>query len=346
MIKSKKLIIFIAIIIIIFFYLYCYTIEKFEDDMIPKVEFPFKNLFDDKGNMLNIILIAAPFREAKHEELYEEYMKKGYDFCGISSYLNFPDKIINPYEDRFHEEKGHNYINMVTSWLHCFRNIPNILKDSNLPQLLLTEADLKDYDQYKPDDSIKKEYDFMYVCLSDNDKCEPGWQSYNRNWELAKKCLEVMCGKYNLKGVMVGRQNCDYTDKCTGLIKIHPLLPFNEFQKEMQKCRFLFVPNISDASPRVITEAICYNMPVLVNYNIIGGWHNVISGITGETFVNEEDIDNALDILLNNYDKYTPREWFMENRGKKKSGKILADFLIKTYPNINNKNMEYVTITI
>jgi hypothetical protein len=215
-----------------------------------------------------------------------------------------------------------------------------------LPLLLLTEADLKDFDQYKPDSNIKKEYDFMYVCLDDNDKCDPGWQSYNRNWELAKKCLEVMCEKYNLKGTMVGRQNCKYTDKCTGLIKVHPFLPFHEFQTEMQKCKFLFVPNISDASPRVITEAICYNMPVLVNYNIIGGWHNIISGITGETFINEEDIDSALDTLLNNYDKYTPREWFMANRGKKKSGKILADFLIKNYPNINNKTMEYATITI
>lgn len=85
-------------------------------------------------------------------------------------------------------------------------------------------------------------------------------------------------------------------------------------------------------------------MLVLVNYNIIGGWHNVILGIAGDTFVNEDNVDIALDNILNNYDKYIPREWFIENRSKKKSGKILADFLIRMYPNINNINILYIYI--
>ena len=71
---------------------------------------------------------------------------------------------------------------------------------------------------------------------------------------------------------------------CNGIVKVVPFLAFDAFQKEMQKCRFLFVPNIADASPRVITEAICYNMPVLVNRNILGGWHYVEPGVTGEFF--------------------------------------------------------------
>lgn len=350
-----KLILIVTVIIItIIFYLKCihkFSIEYFTDDTIPKVTFPFKNLYDDNNNLLNIILIAAPFREEKHMKLYEEYKNKKLSFCGISSYLSFPDKIENPYEDKYHEEKKHDYTEMVTSWIHCFRNVPNILSKmkhdgSQLPLLLLTEADLKDYNMYKPHKNVEKEYDFMYICLKDNDKCENGWQAYNRNWDLAKKCLEIMCSKYNLKGILVGRDNCEYTDKCTGLMKVIPFLPYNEFQTEMEKCRFLFVPNISDASPRVITEAICYNMPVLVNYNIFGGWHNVIPGITGEFFVDETDIHVALDKLLGNFNNYIPRRWFVANRGKMKSGAVLAEFLIKNYSNINNKNMKYATITI
>jgi hypothetical protein len=114
----------------------------------------------------------------------------------------------------------------------------------------------------------------------------------------------------------------------------------------MRKCRFLFVPNISDASPRVVTEAICYNMPVLVNYNILGGWNNVIPGVTGEFFTDEKNISNALDKIIPNYDTYTPRDWFKANRGKTISGAILADFLIENYPDINNNHMKYATITI
>jgi hypothetical protein len=322
------------------------AIEFYEDLSIPKVDFPFKNLFDDKGNKLNIILIAAPFREEKHEKLYEEYKKKGLSFCGISSYLDFPSKIKNPFEDRFHETKGHNYLNMVSAWLYCFRQPTKEMIESRLPLLQLAEADLKDTEAYKPNPKIKKKYDFMYCCLKDNDKCEPGWQSYNRNWDVAKKCLEVMCRDFKLKGVLIGRENCEFTDKCNGIVEVIPFLDFHKFQEKMQECRFLFVPNVSDASPRVITEAISYNIPVIVNYDILGGWNNVIPGITGEFFTSEKDITQSLFKLLQNYEKYTPRNWFLKNRGKKISGKILANFLIQNFPNINNKNMEYATITI
>jgi len=323
--------------------------KKEEDlELVPKVEFPFKNLFDDKGEKLNILLISAPFRTEEHEKKYEEYKQRGLSFCGISSYLDFPGKINNPHEDRFHEERKHDYVKMVDAWLHCFRSPPPNLSQSNLPQLLLAEADLKDPDivDYNPNET--KEYDFMYVCLNDGDgkKCEPGWNWYIRNWDLAKKCLEVMCKKYKLRGVIVGRENCEFTEYCSGIVKVFPFLEYPDFQKLMRKCRFLFVPNISDASPRVISEAICYNMRVLVNYNILGGWNNVIPGVTGEFFTDEKNVSNALDKIIPNYDTYTPRDWFKANRGKKISGAILADFLIENYPDINNNHMKYATITI
>lgn len=347
-----NIIIILYLIIYICIFLLCYNISikpipkmlGYSD--VPKVDFPFKNLFDDNGNRINVILISAPFRERKHEELYENYKSKGMKFAGISSYLEFPGKIINPHESRYHEAQGHNYESMTDTWLHCFREPDNYITDKSKPKILFTEADLKDTDAYKPNKNIKKEYDFMYVCLKDNDNCDPGWQSYNRNWELAKKCLTVMCGKYNLKGVIVGRENCPITELCSGIVKIIPFLEFNAFQKEMQKCRFLFISNVSDASPRVITEAICYDIPVLVNQNIVGGWHNVIPHVTGEFFSNEEDIIPALDYMTNNMDKYTPRQWFVSNRGKNISGVILSEFIINNYPDVNNKNTKYMTITI
>lgn len=321
-------------------------LEHLENDPIPTVAFPFKNLFDDAGQKLNIILIAAPFREKKHEELYDSYKAKGISFAGISSYLEFPGKIDNPYEDKYHITQKHNYESMVSTWLHCFREPAKYLTDTAMPKLLITEADLKDTSSYKPNPNIKKAYDFIYVCLKDNDKCEPGWQSYNRNWDLAKKCLVTMCRKYKLRGVIIGRENCPITEFCSGIVKILPFLPFNEFQQEMQKCKFLFVPNVSDASPRVITEAMCYNMPVLVNHNIVGGWHNIVPHVTGEFFTNENDLETALDYMTQNMENYKPRDWFIQNRSKERSGHVLSEFLIKHYPNINNKTMRYATITI
>ena len=313
---------------------------------VPIVSTPFKNLFDDQGNALNVILIAAPFRTEEDEEMYDKYRRQGLFFCGISSYINFPGHIENPYEDRFHEERGHNYPGMVSAWLHCFREPPANLRQSGLPLMLLTESDLKDADAYKPDPGIAKEYDFMYVCLEDNDKCEPGWQSFNRNWDLAKECLEIMCGEFGLRGVLVGRTNCDFTKKCNGIVKIIPFLEFDAFQKEMQKCRFLFVPNVADASPRVITEAMCYNMPVLVNRNILGGWHYVEPGVTGEFFTSKRDIVPVLRKLTTQFNLYYPRRHFMRHHGKHHDGRRLAAFLKRHYPAMNNRRMKYATITI
>ena len=327
--------------------------ENYEDN-VPSVAFPFKNVFDEKGKKINIILISAPFRGADHDKLYEEYKSKGLNFCGITSYREFPQKIVNKYEDKYHENQKHNYSKMVKAWIYCFRNPEKFLESPSyipneqrivLPKLLLTEADLKDPAHYKYDPNFKKEYDFMYVCLKDNAECTDGWQSSARNWDLAKKCLEVMCRDFKLKGILVGRENCQITEFCDGMLKIVDLLPYHEFQTEMQKAKFLFVPNIEDASPRVITEAMLYNMPALVNENILGGYHNIIPGVTGEFFTDENNVKIGLKKITENLSKYTPREWYIKNRGRKNSGKLLSKFLIETYPNINNPNMEYAYIS-
>ena len=340
------------IIVIGLYILSCYNYDFMSNtdvlnpDDIPIVKWPFRNVFDDKGNKLNVILISAPFRTKEDDEIYEKYKEMGLNFCGISSYLNFPDPIVTPYEDMYHVDKNHDYLSMVSAWLHCFREPSKKLQKSGLPLLLLTEADLKDFNSVNVS-TEPKEYDFFYSCPKDDDQCNPGWQSYNRNWELAKECLKVMCGKYHLKGIIVGRENCEFTELCSDYITILPALDYHEFQATMQKCKFLFVPNIMDASPRVITEALCYNMPVLVNWHIVGGWHNVIPNVTGEFFTNKDNLSIALDKIINN--KYKSREWFEKNRGKEISGGMMAKFLIKHFPNLGGnvvkpKKIKYVTM--
>ena len=327
--------------------------EKLERDTngIPKVNFPFKNLFDQNGNKLNIILLSAPFREPRHDAIYKELKEQTpkLHFMGISSYCEFPGKLSNPFDSRYHEEQNHIYESMATTWLNCFRNPSQYINPSyNLPLLDLSESDLRDANSNKPDPSIKKEYDFIYICLKDNDKCTPGWQSYNRNWELGKQCLDIMCGKYKLKGALVGRENCEFSNLCSGIVKVHPFLDYHSFQKELQKARFLFVPNIADASPRVITESMCYDLRLLVNYNILGGW-KYVTPESGELFHDMSDFEASLDKLLKNMNNYQPRKHFMDNYGKEKSGKKLADFIKRYYGDSvvpKADTLDYVSITI
>jgi len=352
MINNTNLFLILLILISIIILYKQVKIENFEsneikkeeviEEEVPKVEFPFKNILDENNKRINIILISAPFREPKHEELYLKYKKMGLNFCGISSYEEFPDKLVNPYEDRFHEEKNHDYIKMVNAWVHTFRVLPEDLKKSGLPMLFMSEADIKNTDHYPYDENVEKEYDFIYVCLDDNDECKPGWQSHNRNWDLGIKCLDIMCGKYNLTGLLMGRKNCILPESCQGKIKIESFMPFWDFQNRLKKAKFIFVPNISDASPRVITESFCYNIPAIVNYNIVGGWHNIVSGETGELFTNENDFPIALEKILNN--KYHAREWYINNKSYKNAGAVFATFLVENFPNINNKNIRHVVI--
>jgi hypothetical protein len=318
-------------------------------DEVPNVEWPLRNIYDDKGTKLNVILITCPFRTNEDVITFNKYIGMGVEFCGMSSYSNFPDVIINPHEDIYHIENKHNYLSMVSAWIHCFREPSEQLQKSGLPLLLLTEADLKDFSNIKIPSLVEKEYDFIYSCPKDNDKCLPGWQSYNRNWDLAKKCLKVMCEKYKLKGIIVGRENCEFTELCADYITIVPGMEYDEFQATMRKCKFIFVPNIMDASPRIITEAFCYNIPALVNYNIVGGWHNIIPDVTGEFFTDENNIKEALDKIIR-LNIYEPRKWFEANRGKEISGGQIAKFLIKHFPNlggnvVNPNSIKYLTLS-
>lgn len=327
---------------------YMSNTKVLKPDEVPDVKWPFRNVYDDKRTKLNVVLITAPFRTDEDVNTFNKYIEMGVEFCGMSSYLNFPDLLINPYEDMYHVKNKHDYLSMVSAWLHCFREPSERLQKSGLPLLLLTEADLKDFSNIEIPSMAEKEYDFFYSCPKDNDQCNPGWQSYTRDWVLAKECLKVMCGKYKLKGIIVGRENCEFTKLCADYVTIIPAMKYHEFQATMQKCKFIFVPNILDASPRIITEAMCYNIPALVNNNIVGGWHNIIPNVTGEFFTDENNINEALDKIIRP-NIYQPRKWFEANRGKTISGGQMARFLIKHFPNlggnvVNPKTIKYVTI--
>ena len=108
------------------------------------------------------------------------------------------------------------------------------------------------------------------------------------------------------------------------------MLKYGELQKMYSKCKFIFVPNEKDASPRVLTEALASNIACLVNRNILGGW-KYVNDKTGEFFTDEKDISPALDKLLYGLSnaKYEPRKYFVNNYSVENSGKRLKEFLYK-----------------
>ena len=144
-----------------------------------------------------------------------------------------------------------------------------------------------------------------------------------------------MCNEYSLKGLLVGRIGCEIPNSCHHLMELTDFQKYNEFIANYNKCKFIFLPNTIDASPRVATEAMSYNLPLFMNENILGGWKYVISGNTGEFFnldldLFKKSLDTFLINLANNV--YKPREYFINNYGYEKSGKKLLEFVKKIYP--------------
>ena len=304
-------------------------------------ERPFVNIYDENRNQLKIVLLSHPFTRDSSYKQYEQYRKDGFVVLGITSYNEFPkitsnkhDVLNNPSEKAWTD---YDYMKIADGWLHCFRNPDDYITS---PKLLLSESDFCNTDTFKPNPVIKKKYDFIYICPKDaDDKCD-GWVATNKNWDLAQKCIEIMCRDYGLKGILVGRKGCKVPDKCetTGFLSQLKLL------EAYHESKFIFLPNITDASPRILTEAMNCDLPIFVNTNIVGGWKYVHKN-SGAFFTNENDLKPGLEYILNRYQHLTPRKHFLAHYGKENAGRKLKQFIQKHYSNkIDVSDYKYITL--
>lgn len=320
-----------------------------EED-VPSMKRPFLNIYDDKDRKLNVVFITHPFTRPECIKEYEDAKSKGVHFLGMSSYCEFPGIVSNPH-DVLHDPNldawKYDYFDLTKGWCHCFRTPDKFIPPTvNIKKALISESDFANYVNHKPSEIPLKdrEYDFIYVCLKDNDKCTDGWQAYNRNWDKAKKYLDIMCEKYKLKGLLIGRINCEIPKSCHNNMELTDFLEYHKFIGNYAKCKFIFLPNFCDASPRVMTEAMCYNLPILVNSEILGGW-KYVTPETGEEF-NDTDFSDKLEKFLKNLENYKPREYFIREYGAENSGKRLLNFVKECIPakelNLNLNEVKYL----
>jgi hypothetical protein len=65
----------------------------------------------------------------------------------------------------------------------------------------------------------------------------------------------------------------------------------------LAQARVAFFPNVLDASPVLLTEALCLDVPVVVNRRILGGWKYVRPD-TGRFFTDQDDVTGAVAACL------------------------------------------------
>ena len=103
---------------------------------------------------------------------------------------------------------------------------------------------------------------------------------------------------------------------------------WRDFLKLIESSRAIFTPCVSDASPRSTAEAMSKNVPLLMNYHIVGGW-KYVNDKTGVFFHDENDIEDSIRRLMSPEFQagLSPRQWFLDNWGPYNAALRLQAFL-------------------
>ncbi len=101
-------------------------------------------------------------------------------------------------------------------------------------------------------------------------------------------------------------------------------LPWDQLMACLAQSRVAFFPNVLDASPVFLTEALCLDVPIVVNQRILGGWKYVRLE-TGRFFTGADDVAGAVTACLT--ERFAPRAWFRAHHGPGHAAGRLAAFL-------------------
>jgi glycosyltransferase involved in cell wall biosynthesis len=284
---------------------------------VLKLSWPFLGITDAAKQSLGWCILSGPLRQPTDLETYRR-LRRRFRFVGFTSYAAFPcieEGVVRECEP------------LCEGWCHCFDD-PGRYLSASTPRAMISESDFVDPAQLSPEhmpaNGLGKDFDFIYVCL-------PGrWKEATKNWLLAKRCLEYLCLDLNLKGLLLGRwQILDLPFRQN--LTIVGDVPHDQLIGYLHRSRMLFVPSVMDASPRILAEALCMDVPILVNQGILGGW-KYVNDCTGAFFRSEADVARAAKRCLES--DLHPRRWFQDNHGPVRSSQKLSRFLSALGPSM------------
>lgn len=310
--------------------------------------YAFQPVMTNSGEYVNIIMVRSPFRDDDDESLYH-YYKHEILFLGISSFESFPLTSPNPYSAKYDSSY---YLNMFPGFLHMMHQ-PAEYFPENVTTILMSQSDFnleepylfgqrrqQERQQQQAQGTTEILYDFVYSGGDQDVETDcVGWASYNKNFSFVREALEVMCSdEFNVTGVLVANKNkantkaCTIPPSCEGKIVQTTFLDQRQFFTYLSQARWAFLPQICDASPRVSTQALSMNKPLLMNRNIMGGWKYLLPGVTGEEFHDIHDfraqLRKILDNTRGNNNPYKPLEFVRENYGNAIAGVRLLEFVM------------------
>lgn len=292
--------------------------------------FPFRYFTDLSNNVVPFVAVTGPFRDDVAKERFYEYKEKGIHIFGITAYKTFPNnRLFGEEEGEYERNDYFDYVGEIKDWLCCFTN-----KETFGFSIFNNVVNISESDFYNAEENkyYLKKYDFIYICNKDDDTCPmKGWNAINRNFDLALKCFPILCNEFQMKGLIVGRVGCGLEKQYGNKLEVVDWLDWYVLQDKMRESKILFVPNIYDASPRVIAECITKDVAILMNRNILCG-SKYVTYETGELFTDEVDLKSAITNLQHRIYKISPKKWWSENYSEEHSQKNLRNFLVDAFP--------------
>ena len=306
-------------------------------ELLHRDLYPFQEVRNERGERVNVMLVRSAFLDDEQREAYFHY-KDHILFLGIMSYETFPLSSPNPFSAKFNDLE---YVDMFSGWLNMRRD-PESMFPPHVHHAQISQSDFGlpriDFKEEVKEGKHMKKFDFVYVMSNGgvdfvDSECD-GWGPQAKNWTFAKLALDVMCGEMGLTGALLVTRNswdsepCDIPASCQGKVLQTPFLKQAEVFDYFRQSRFLFIPQVNDASPRVITQAMTLNVPVFMNQNIVGGW-KYINDNTGGFFNNISDFRENLEEFLAG--DYNPRDYITEHYGDDKAGRRFLKFVERNF---------------
>jgi glycosyltransferase involved in cell wall biosynthesis len=289
-----------------------------QQSLRPRLQWPFQHVLNAHGRPTAWVLVHGPIVTQQQQEQFAQLRRSGCRFAGMSSYINFPQPEPDVICGRSNTDPL-DYEAICEVWCHCFRD-PGKYLTANLPHALLSASDFTDYMKVSRDaiggGACEEEFDFLYVGAREN------WKRETKNWRLAGQCIPRLCKDLRLRAFIVGTPTPQFPPDPR--VVFSASLAWDQLLACLSRARFLFVPNVLDASPRLLAEALCLNVPVVVNSNILGGW-KYVNRFTGAFFDGEQDVLLAVSALLER--TLSPRDWFRANYGPYLAGQRLLRLL-------------------
>lgn len=149
--------------------------------------------------------------------------------------------------------------------------------------------------QIYPDES-EKERDFIYLASAYRGKRQDLLLDAVRGTALTGHLHPVDAATLDLRGTNVTTSN----------------LSERSVLKLLQTSRIAVYPGDETSNPAAMWECVAAGLPIVVNHEIRGGKHLVVSGVTGELARENEFYDVMLHVLEHR-EAYRPREYFEEH---------------------------------